>query len=160
MNTLILTWNTYFSSYKLDRFFNDFHFPEGKDMLTDTDEWDRSPDHFNWSIADYMNAHAGDRFFFIRVGYDKPTGIVGVGHFTSEPYEDIDWSGQDHPTRYMDMDFETIVNPTTDKVLPSSVLAAAIPEIDWTRGKSGRIVSPEIASKLEELWKRHLGSNQ
>ncbi len=159
MNTLILTWNTYFSSYKLDRFFGDFHFPAGKDILTDADNWDRSPDHFNWSIADYPNAHAGDRFFFIRVGYEKPTGIVGVGHFTSEPYEDIDWSGQDHPTRYMDMDFETIVNPTTDKVLPTAKLATAIPEIDWTRGKSGRIVSPEIASKLEELWRRHLESN-
>lgn len=50
-NTFLLYWNPYFSSYKQERFINDFPFTEGKDVLTDADDWDRSPDMFNWSIV-------------------------------------------------------------------------------------------------------------
>ena len=32
---------------------NDFKFGNGKDILTENDDWDRSPDMFNWSVAVY-----------------------------------------------------------------------------------------------------------
>ena len=83
MNTFLLYWNPFFSSYKLERFLDEFDFPEGVDVLTDLDEWDRSPNDFDWSIVEHEKAHAGDRFVFIKVGYEKPIGIVGVGHVGS-----------------------------------------------------------------------------
>ncbi len=158
MATFLLYWNPHFSSYKLDRFLNDFRFPAGKDMLTDADSWDRSPDMFNWSIIEHEKAHEGDRFFFVRVGYEKPTGIVGAGHFRSEPYADEDWSGQSRKTFYMDMDFDTVINPTSAGILSTAALAAAIPEIDWTRGRAGVEVPSETAAKIETIWEAHINS--
>ena len=69
MKTFLLYWNPHFSSYKLERFLRDFSFPEGKDVLTMFDEWDRSPDGFNWSVAEHEKAHAGDRFVFVKTDY-------------------------------------------------------------------------------------------
>lgn len=58
---------------------NDFNFANGKNILTDGDNWDRSPDMFNWSVAEYDKAHAGDRFIFIKVGYeDRPVSLVSA----------------------------------------------------------------------------------
>ena len=159
MATFLLYWNPYFSSYKMDRFLDDFDFPEGVDVLTaDDEDWDRSPDFFNWSIVEHDKAHEGDRFFFVKVGYAKPTGIIGVGHFTSEPYVDEDWSGQGRKIYYMDMDWDTVIKPTSDKVLKTNVLIDAIPEVIWSKGKAGVEVSPEVAEKIEALWKKHLES--
>ena len=156
MKTFLLYWNPFFSSYKLEHFLKEFNFPEGKDVLTDEDHWDRSPNDFDWSVIEHDKAHEGDRFIFIRVGYEKPTGMVGVGHFTSEPYVSRDWSGQGRKVYYLDMDWESVVNPASDKILKTETLSEAIPEIDWTKGKSGVEVAPEIAERIESLWKKHL----
>lgn len=158
MNTFLLYWNPYFSSYKLTRFLDEFSFPEGKDVLTEDDDWDRSPNFFNWSIQEHEKAKRGDRFIFIRVGYEKPTGIIGVGTFTSDPYVDEDWSGQGRWIYYMDMHWDSVVNPTSDRVLTTNVLIDAIPEVMWSKGKAGIEVAPEIAAKIESLWKKHLES--
>ena len=156
MNTFLLYWNPHFSSYKVERFLEDFDFEEERDLLTE-DDWGL-PDDFNWSIVEHEKAHIGDRFFFVRVGYEKPTGLVGAGYFTSDPYEDDDWSGQNRKVFDMDMQFEEVVNPASDKVLPTEQLTAAIPEIDWTRGKAGMLIPEEIAEKIEALWKKHIES--
>ncbi len=158
MNTFLLYWNPFISCYKLDRFLNDFNFPEGKDVLTEEDEWDRSPDNFDWSIMEHEKAHEGDRFVFIKVGYERPTGIVGVGHFISEPYKDDDWSGQGRETYYMEMEWESVIRPISDKILGTGVLTGAIPEISWSKGKAGVLVAPEVAEKILSLWKEHLKS--
>ena len=158
MATFLLDWNPYFSSYKLDRFLDEFDFPEGVDVLTDSDDWDRSPNDFDWSIVEHEKAHVGDRFVFIKVGYEKPTGIVGVGHFSSEPFLDEDWSGQGRKIYYMKMDWEAVIKPTSDQILKTNKLIEAIPEVMWSKGKAGVEVAPEIAAKIETLWKKHLES--
>ncbi len=156
MKTFLLYWNPHFSSYTVERFLADFPFAEIQDVLTMWNEWDRSPAGFNWSVVEHEKAHAGDRFVFVRVGFEKPTGIVGVGQFTSEPYQDRDWSGQGRKVYYLDMKWESVINPTSDKLLPTAKLIKAIPEIDWTRGHSGVEVSPEVADKINTLWHNHL----
>ena len=158
MKTFLLYWNPHFSSYSLERFLNDFKFPEGKDVLTEEDDWDRSPSFFNWSVLEHEKARESDRFIFVRVGFEKPTGIVGVGTFTSDPYFGRDWSGQGREVHHMDMDWESVVNPTSDKILKTEVLTDLIPEIKWTKGDAGVEVVPEIAEKIEVLWKKHLES--
>lgn len=158
MATFLLYWNPYFSSYKLNRFLEEFDFSEGKDVLTDADDWDRLPDYFDWSIIEHEKAHKGDRFIFVKVGYEKPTGIIGVGKFDSDPFEDEDWSGKGRKTFYMELAWESVINPTSDKILKTNILIDAIPEIIWSKGKSGVMVSPEVAGKIEDLWKEHLES--
>ena len=158
MATFLLYWNPHFSSYKLSRFLEEFDFTEGKDVLTKDDDWDRSPNDFDWSIIEHEKAHEGDRFVFVKVGYEKPTGIIGVGQFNSDPFEDEDWSGQGRKTFYMGMDWESVIKPTSDKILKTNVLIDAIPEIVWSKGKAGVMVSPEVAEKIEALWQKHLES--
>ena len=156
MATFLLYWNPHFSSYKLDRFLKEFDFPEGQDVLTDFDDWDRSPNAFDWSIVEHEKAHEGDRFIFVKVGYEKPTGIIGVGHFTTEPFEDEDWSGQGRKIFYIGMEWESVIKPTSDKILKTNVLIDAIPEVTWSKGKAGVMVTPEVAEKIEALWHDHL----
>ena len=156
MATFLLYWNPYFSSYKLERFLDEFGFPKGDNALTPLDEWDRSPNDFDWSAFEHEKAHAGDRFIFVKVGREKPTGIVGVGHFTSDPYLSEDWSGQGRKIWYMKMEWESVVNPTTDLVLKTHQLIEAIPEVHWASGKAGTEGAPEIAAKIETLWNDHL----
>lgn len=157
MNTFLLYWNPYFSSYKMDRFMDDFDFPEGVDFMTADDRnCDRFPGDFNWSIVEHEKVREGDRFVFVKVGYSKPTGIIGVGHFLSEPYEDEDWSGQGHKVFYMDMEWETVIKPSSDKILKTEILKKVIPEVNWTKGHAGVEVSPEVAEKIEKLWRDHL----
>ena len=156
MNTFLLYWNPFFSSYKLDRFLDEFDFPDGVDVLTEFEEWDHSPNDFDWSILEHEKAHVGDRFVFVKVGYDKPTGIVGVGHFTTEPFISEDWSGQGRKIYYMKMEWESVIKPTSDKILKTDVLTDAIPEITWSKGKAGVMIAPEVAEKVETLWHDHL----
>ena len=56
----------------------------------------------------------------------------------------------------MDMEWETVINPTSEKVLPTSILLDTIPEVVWSKCYSGKLISPEVAAKVEELWKKHL----
>lgn len=158
MATFLLYWNPYFSSYKMDRFLRDFNFTEGKDVLTESDSWDRSPDDFNWSIVEHEKAHSGDRFVFVKVGREKPTGIVGVGSFTSDPYVDKDWSGQGRKIYYMDMYWDAVIRPDSDMILNTSELIKAIPEVYWSKGRAGVEVAQEIAEKIMVLWKQHVES--
>lgn len=158
MNTFLLYWNPHFSSYKLEQFCEDFEF-EGSaygNYLDSMFDDDRMPFDFNWSIIEHEKAHEGDRFYFIRVGYEKPTGLVGVGTFTSEPYPGEDWSGQGRRTFYMDMEFDAVIDPKSDAILPTAVLQQAVPEIEWTKGKAGTMISQETADKIQSVWEEHL----
>ena len=161
MNTFLLYWNPHFSSYTLERFAGDFNFngsAHGNCLIAPSDSG-AMPDDFDWSIVEHEKAHEGDRFIFIRVGYEKPTGIVGVGFFKSEPYRGEDWSGQGRDIWYMAMEFDAVVNPESDKILPTAEIAALVPEINWTRGKAGVMVSPEIAARIMAAWDSHLCKN-
>ena len=156
MATFLLYWNPHFSSYKIERFQEDFDFMDGHRVLTENDDWYRCPDDFNWSIVEHEKAHEGDKFIFVKVGYSKPTGIIGIGHFISEPYQGEDWSGMGRETWYMDLYWDNIIDPTSDKILKTSDLIAAIPEVHWSSGKAGTEVAPEIADKIFALWVKHV----
>lgn len=158
MNTFLLYWNPHFSSYKLEQFRDDFAF-EGSfygNYLDALFDYDRIPDDFNWSVIEHEKAQEGDRFFFIRVGYEKPTGLIGTGTFVSEPYCGDDWSGQGRRIFYMDMEFDSVVDPASDAVLPTAALKEAVPEVEWSKGKAGTLIAPELAERLQGLWEEHL----
>lgn len=151
MNTFILKWNPAISSYGMDRFDDDFHFGWKKKIIEDPFTWE-----FNWSVWDHDKAHKGDRFFMVRVGDGENNGIVMSGTFCSEPYQSEDWSGRGRTTFYMDMILDIVIDPKSDKVLPSSRLEKYLPSIEWTKGHSGLIIEPEDALSLEKIWYNHL----
>lgn len=144
MKTYILFWNPAISSYKLE------NFQEEMEELGDA--------YMNWSVWEYENASAGDRFFMVRCG-EGNTGICMSGYFSSDPYQDEDWSGRGRVTYYMDLDADVMIHPDYRPILKTETLLKEIPEFDWKGGHSGRVIDATLAEKLEILWKKFLDEN-
>lgn len=144
-NTIILMWNPSISSYTMERFEEDL-----VDMVEGY-----SLDDFNWSVWEHDKAKCGDRFFMIKVGPGS-NGVVMSGTFSSEPYQDEDWSGRGRTTFYMDMDIKEMIHPDRCPLLTSDMLAQEIPDFEWTGGHSGQLLSKEQAEKLQVLWDKYL----
>lgn len=146
--TVILMWNPSISSYTMERFEDD--------LLKMANSWEL--EDFNWSVWDYENVKKGDRFFMVKVG-PGTNGVVMSGIFTSEPYQDEDWSGKGRKVFYMDMQINEMIHPDKCPILTSDKLAAEIPDFNWTAGQSGQILSEEQADKLNMLWNDYLYEN-
>jgi hypothetical protein len=124
------------------------------DSIAHIDDWE-----FNWSVYEWEKAHEGDRFYLVRVGEGK-TGIVMSGVFTSEPYTDRDWNRlrQSRQIYYMDMHPNFIVNPETMPIITTAQLQEAIPDFEWSKGHSGKLLTDEQAEQLEQLFKDYLAT--
>ena len=146
--TVVLMWNPSISSYTMERFEDD--------LLKMANSWEL--EDFNWSVWDYENVKEGDRFFMVKVG-PGTNGVVMSGIFTSEPYQDEDWSGKGRKVYYMDMQINEMIHPDKCPILTSDKLAAEIPDFNWTAGHSGQILSEEQADKLNMLWNDYLYGN-
>lgn len=112
-------------------------------------------EELNWSVWEYKQARAGDRFFMVRVGEGR-TGVVASGNFGSAPYKGEDWSGKGRETFYADLDFDHIFDSERVPLLSADTLSEAIPGFDWTKGHSGRMLDACQADRLEGLWLDHL----
>ena len=144
-DTYILMWNPDISSVSLEA-----HNESIPDMLTG---------YFNWSVWEHERAGIGDHFFLVRCG-EGNTGIVMSGVFDSKPYQAEDWSGKGRTTYYVDMVPNIIINPDAAPMISTEDLQKAIPSFDWTGGHSGRLLTEEQASALEELWAKYLDENK
>lgn len=140
-NTVILMWNPAISSVKMED-----HNASIPDLFTE---------EFNWSVWEHDKARCGDRFFLVRCG-DGRTGIVMSGVFDSQPYQSRDWSGKNRKTYYMEMEPNVILNPEVAPMITMAELEQAMPDFQWSGGHSGRILQPQYAKKLEEMWEEFL----
>ena len=104
----------------------------------------------NWSIYEWEEARRGDMFFMMRVGDDK-AGIVFLGQFITDPYPSDDWAGSTKRRMYVDMVCMNPVEPGVKPRISLEKLQNAIPEIEWSKGHSGELLSDEVFTKLEEL---------
>ena len=143
MKTFILFWNPGISSYTIERLREDL---DAREHVS------------NWSVWEHKKAHKGDRFFMVRCGEGK-TGICMSGFFSSEPYQDEDWSGKGREVYYMDLRADIVIDPDILPILPTEILSQKIPSFDWSGGHSGRLLLAPKAKKLEKLWKDFLEKN-
>lgn len=142
--TIILMWNPYFSSYKMEQFEDELHHLH-LGMTTD----------YNWSIHEHDKVEDGDRFYMVRCGRGR-AGIVMSGTLVGEPYGGEDWAGRGRKIYYMDMQPDYYVH--TDKVptyVSTEYLLRELPGFDWTGGKAGRVLPTALADKLEDIWTRY-----
>ena len=144
MSSVVLKWNPAFSSYSMLSYLYDLYNLNKQEI-----------GNFNWSVWDYEKIHAGDRYFWVKLGYGA-VGIVSAGIITSEPYEGQDWSGKGRKTFYVDFEPEVMINPDTLPILTSTELSQAIPGFDWFKGHSGLVLDTPTAAQTEELWQRFL----
>ena len=143
MKTFILFWNPGISSYTIERLREDL----------DAEQYVG-----NWSVWEHKKAHKGDRFFMVRCGEGK-TGICMSGFFSSEPYQDEDWSGKGRVVYYMDLSADFVIDPDILPILSTEILSQKIPSFDWSGGHSGRLLPAQKAKKLEKLWEEFLEEN-
>ena len=148
-NTFLLRWNPAISSYTMER------------LDSDMADWadDYWKDDFDWSVHEWQKAHKGDRFFMVRVG-EGNTGIFAAGRFTTEPFQDEDWSGKGREVYYMQMEFEAIFHPERAEIISTEELERELPHIDWRKGHSGQMLNKEDAVRLELMWRDYLGQNK
>jgi hypothetical protein len=104
----------------------------------------------NWSIAEWEEARKGDMFYMMRVGDDK-AGIVFAGQFISDPYPDDDWAGTTKRRMYVDMICTNRIEPGAAPRVSLEKLQKEIPEINWGKGRSGVLLSEDVADKLDAL---------
>ena len=143
MKTFILFWNPGISSYTIERLREDLEVEQHVS---------------NWSVWEHKKAHKGDRFFMVRCGEGK-TGICMSGFFSSEPYQDEDWSGKGRVVYYMDLSADFVIDPDILPILSTEILSQKIPSFDWSGGHSGRLLPAQKAKKLEKLWEEFLEEN-
>ena len=144
MSTFILFWNPAISSYTMEQ------------MQNDLANWTHVK---NWSVWRHRDAHKGHRFFMVRCG-EGYTGICMSGHFDSEPYRGVDWSGRRRVVYYMDLLVDTVIDPEFLPILTTEELQKQIPSFDWTGGHSGRLLSEKKAEKLEKIWTDFIEQNK
>ena len=148
MRTVILKWNPSISSFSMLAFLH------GIFRNNHADSFD-----MNWSVWDYEEIKEGDRVFFLKVGDYGQCGIVAAGFALSKPYRSEDWSGKGRTTYYIDLEFDTMLNPDAVPILTSEQLSKAIPDFDWTGGHSGVVLTEAQAVQLEQHWDDFLSTH-
>lgn len=136
--TYLMRWNPSISSFK------------EKDFEECVENMVHGMFRMNWSIYEWEEARRGDMFLMMRVGDDK-AGIVFSGQFVSDPYPSDDWAGSTRRRMYVDMICMNLVEPGDEPRFSVEKLQKAIPEVDWSKGHSGALLSEEVVTKLEEL---------
>lgn len=144
MNTFIMMWNPAISSFKKEEF----------DKMVSSNWF-----QLNWSVWDHEKVEYNDRFYMVRVG-EGNTGIVMAGKIESEAWEGEDWSGKGRKTFYVDLEIDTILDSDKVPYISTEELMKLLPGFDWTGGHSGRVLSNDMAKKLEVLWNEYLYGNQ
>ena len=105
-----------------------------------------------WSCGNTKAIKPNDRVFLIKVG-TEPKGIIAAGVVTSLPFLAQHWSGEDKLIHCIEIEFDVLLNPETDKILTIDFLKEnGLSEQNWTPQASGISIRPELVDTLEKVW--------
>lgn len=139
MNTYLFVWNP--KRWAWDTL---------EDDIEEVNETGNCPE--SWSCGVNKSIKKGDRAFLIRVGA-VPKGIMGAGFVTSDPFVDRHWSGENREAFYVDIEFETLLNPDKEPILTLDFLKTGdLSAQNWTPQASGISIRPDLVDELEALW--------
>lgn len=120
----------------------------------------RGSKRFTWSFGNRQNAEVGDRVFLIKQGTGSNKGIVGSGYIVKTPYSGQHWEIKGKKTIYVDVDFDSLLDPSTSRILTRDELdRPGLQSMNWDAQASGTVISEQIAKKLEIAWQRTLGGS-
>lgn len=110
----------------------------------------------SWSCGINKSIKAGDRVFLIRLGLE-PRGIVASGIAHQARYQDVHWdeekAKQGKYANYIDVSFDTILNPDKDRILGYDILSEGkLQDMHWSSQASGINIKDDIADELESVW--------
>ena len=110
-----------------------------------------------WSSGVSKRPQKGDRFFLIRLG-EEPKGIIASGSIERDSFVDLHWneekSSLGETTNYVEIKYDTLLNPDSDSILPRELLINMLPlsEMHWDTQMSGVQIPNNVANELETLW--------
>ena len=108
-----------------------------------------------WSTGNNQSIQPGERVFLLRQAIDR--GIIGAGYTTSEVFLGPHWSSPEKQSRYVHVDWETILG--VQEVLTNEALDHANLGVNWNRIQaSGVSVPADSVEILEKLWRDHLAA--
>ncbi len=114
-----------------------------------------------WSVGNRKEIPVGTRFFMVKLG-QSPKGIIGCGRTASPIFEDDHFdptrAADGDKARYVNLEWETLVNPFTEGALdvwaaPDAVLS----EFHWSAQQSGPDIDAATLQSLERAWLEFLG---
>lgn len=113
----------------------------------------------SWSCGVTKKITVGDRVFLMKLGSQKPQGLVASGWVASSVYQQPHWAKNQVNSKtafYVDVHFDTILNPQTE-IFPHIWLKDSIyASMNWTPQASGTQIPDEVAEKLESDWAKFL----
>lgn len=101
----------------------------------------------------------GDRVFLIHLG-KEPRGICASGLVLSEWFEDEHYNKPNETANYIKVQFDHILDPQNDNILPLKVLSEKFSTQHWSSQSSGISIRDDIVDELELLWLQYVSSNQ
>ena len=140
--TFILLWDPEVSSIKLNDY---FYWMERM----------RSEES-NWSVTEIDKIRPGDQWFIVLCGNSDKPGIVASGLIDSNPWQGYDRSIKEREGYYCDIVPNVLANPVKAQFPSIAELKYHMPDFEWGIGESGRLLPPQYAIILEELWHKQI----
>lgn len=116
-----------------------------------------------WSCTvNFKQIRKNDRAFLIKLGRQKPQGIIASGWTTSEPYlyrhYNEEKAARGEKTYFADCEWERLLNPDVDEpLLLAELKKGKLASMNWTPQSSGVKIRNEIVVELEAKWAAHVG---
>ena len=104
-----------------------------------------------WSTGRTMRVQPGDRLWLMRLGR-PPKGIIGAAVATSAAFRGEHWGDPTKTTCYVDLRWETVIDPAVEPILSVAELQDKFPAVRWTPQGSGMSIPPAVEPRLELLW--------
>ena len=106
-----------------------------------------------WSCGNTRKIEVGDRVFLLRQGVE-PRGIMASGTVIGSPYEADHWDpSSSKPALYVDVTFDSLLDPDRDDVLPRELLdEPPFYGMHWNAQSSGTTIPANVAAALEAAW--------
>lgn len=146
MKTWLFTWNP--SRWSWDDLYGGY-----KEMMHQISQTGKS--FATWSCGVNKSITKGDRIFLIRLGED-PRGIVASGYASTSVFEGPHWDTErarkGDTSRRIFIEFDRIVDPSSDEIIPIENLKEQFPQVCWSSQASGIEIPEPVAQSLEDLW--------
>lgn len=112
-----------------------------------------------WGSGRTKHISPDDRFFLMKLG-QRPCGLMASGYVTSKVYTAEHWDEaarlQGKLTRYVDIRFDTLLDPDKDLFPRAWLNADPYTQMLWEPRASGSLIPEIIAAQLEIDWARFL----
>lgn len=113
--------------------------------------------HGRWSTGVTKKIKPNDRIFMIKLGSQKFRGIMASGWAISEVFQDVHWGDDKKLAFFVDVHFDTIIDPNQEPIFPIELLQDGIySNMNWTPQSSGISIPDEIVEQLEMDWSKFL----